>query len=245
MTFSDEILMAYADGEVDDELRAQIDAAMAVDPSIAVTVEQHRKLRAQLSHAFSDSLNEPIPERLFAALAVPAATESNVIKLADKRTSNQTMQWRLREWSALAATFVIGLSLGFALMSRDDALVSSKHGALVANGALATALSEQLASTQRGDEAVAMGISFKTRSGALCRTFAIRSDRLAGIACRDNTAWRLQMLTDNAAGDAAGDYRQAASAMPAPILAQVEQQMVGEPFDADAEIKAQRDGWNR
>lgn len=243
MTFSDEILMAYADGEVDDELRAQIDAAMAVDPKIAAIVERHRKLRAQLSDAFSGSLDEPVPERLFATLAVPAGTESNVIELADKRASKQTARWRLREWGALAATFVIGVSLGLALMSRDNAMVSSEHGALVANGALATALSEQLASTQRGDEAVTMGISFKAYSGTLCRTFTIRANQLAGIACRDNATWRVQMLTDNAASGAAGDYRQAASAMPAPILTQVEQRMVGEPFDADAEINARRGGW--
>lgn len=243
MTFSDEILMAYADGEVDDALRAQIEAAMAVDPAITDAVEQHRKLRARLRDAFSDSLSEPVPERLFAALAVPAAIETNVIQLADKRASDQTVRWRLREWSALAATFVVGVSLGFAVMSRDNAIVSSERGALVANGALASALSEQLASTQRGDEVVTMGISFKAHSGALCRTFAIRRDQLAGLACRDNTTWRVQMLTDSAA--AAGDYRQASSTISAPILTQVEQQIVGEPLDADAETQAQRSGWKR
>lgn len=235
--------MAYVDGEVDDALRAQIDAAIVVDPNIAATIEQHRKLRAQLRDAFSESLSEPIPERLFAALAVPAATEATVIKLEDKRTSNQTLRWRLREWSALAATFVIGVSLGFALMSRDDAIVSSERGALVANGALASALSEQLASTQHGDEAIKMGISFKARSGALCRTFAIRSDQLAGIACRDNTTWRLQMLTDSAMDGSPADYRQATSAIPAAILTRVEQQIAGEPLNADAEAQAKRSGW--
>lgn len=239
MTFSDEILMAYADGEVDEALRVQIEAAMAVEPGIAAVVERHRKLRAQLSGALSGALSEPIPERFLAALAAPSPVDNNVIPLADRRAP----RWRLREWSALAAMFVLGISVGFAVMSRNDAIVSSEGGTLMAARPLAAALTEQLASTQRGDEPVAVGISFNARSGDLCRTFAIRSSRLAGIACRDKAGWRVQMLTDSEVKGESTAYRQAASAMPAAVLSQVEQQIVGEPFDAPSEAKARREDW--
>ena len=42
MRFSDEMLMAYADGELDLVARAEIEAAMAKDPAVARAVERHR-----------------------------------------------------------------------------------------------------------------------------------------------------------------------------------------------------------
>ena len=74
MQFSDETLMAYADGEVDADLRRQIEAAMALDPSIAERVAKHRNLRSDLGAAFNGVLDEPMPARLLdAAAATPAS----------------------------------------------------------------------------------------------------------------------------------------------------------------------------
>jgi anti-sigma factor RsiW len=49
VNFDDETLMAYADGELDAGLKAQIDAAIEQDPALAQRVEQHRTLRARIS----------------------------------------------------------------------------------------------------------------------------------------------------------------------------------------------------
>lgn len=242
MAFSDEILMAYVDGEVDDVLRAQIDAALAADPHIAAAVEQHRKLRAGLRLAFDEQLSEPIPDRLMAALTQPVVTESNVVNLADTAV-RPVLRWRMREWGALAAMFVLGVSLGFAVWRQDSGIVAAGQGVLSARGELASALSGQLASAQRGDEAVQIGISFNARSGLVCRTFAVRSEQLAGVACHDSGAWRVRLLTEYAADSATSGYRQAATAIPAAVLTMVDQQIAGEPFDAAAEAQARQAGW--
>ena len=56
MKFSQEDLMAYADGELDAETRAAVEAAMAEDPSIAAEVARHRALRDRVHGAFAGTL---------------------------------------------------------------------------------------------------------------------------------------------------------------------------------------------
>ena len=70
MKYDDETLMAYADGELDAAQRAQIDAAIAQDPGLALRVQEHKALRARMTGAFSRVLDQPIPERLEAAARV-------------------------------------------------------------------------------------------------------------------------------------------------------------------------------
>ena len=53
MKYDDETLMAYADGELDAAQRAQIDAAIAQDPGLALRVQEHKALRARMTGAFS------------------------------------------------------------------------------------------------------------------------------------------------------------------------------------------------
>lgn len=64
--------MAYADGELNGAEhaaeRAQVEAALQSNPDLARRVEQHRELRRQLSATFDKVLDEPVPDRLVAAV---------------------------------------------------------------------------------------------------------------------------------------------------------------------------------
>ena len=72
MSIPDEVLMAYADGELNDAEhaaeRAQVEAAIKADAEVARRVEQHRALRARLNASFDRVLDEPVPDRLIAAI---------------------------------------------------------------------------------------------------------------------------------------------------------------------------------
>ena len=72
MRFSDETLMAYADGELDPQERAAIEEAMRDDPAIANAVANHRALRADVAAAFAGILDEPVPARLQPQVPAPA-----------------------------------------------------------------------------------------------------------------------------------------------------------------------------
>ena len=61
MKFSDETLMAYAEGELDDATRGAVERAIRADPSLAAKVRQHAAMRANMFATFSPTPDEPVP----------------------------------------------------------------------------------------------------------------------------------------------------------------------------------------
>jgi hypothetical protein len=252
MKFSEETLMAYADNELDTQTRSAVEAAMATDPEIARKIAQHKALRGKLRATFDKVLSEPPPQRLVdTARGVPSIRrEGNVIPLHRKQPPRRG--WP--QWASLAATLVIGVIIGQALLrmplSGGGSPVISRNGQVLAGGALAQALSDQLASTQAGDAPIRIGVSFKSKAGAFCRTFTLHeSTALAGLACRDHDDWRVRMLAQNAQAEAdtnsAGrGYRQAGSPLPHSVLQAVEDNIAGDPLDAHAEAAARDQHWS-
>ena len=257
MKLPHETVMAYVDGELDAAARLSVEAAMAADPEARVQVERELKLRAQLQTSFDRVLEEPVPQRLIdtarnAPSAAAGAGASGVTDLAGARAAKAELssaakrRWALPEWGAIAASLVVGVFLGQAVLrGPETASLASNEGWLVARGALAEALATQLASTQRSDAPVLIGVSYKDQAGDYCRTFVVREgEALAGVACRANDDWRVQVLAQGATGGAdAGGYRMAGVELPPAVMRAVESQISGEPLDAEAEATAQKRGW--
>ena len=241
MRFSEETLMAYADGELDLVARAEIEAAMARDPEVARAVERHRLMATRVRAAYDGVLGEPVPERL-ATLVASGATEP-VVDFAARRDGRRISVGPLRmpAWLALAASVVVGLFVGMLLMRSPAAVYEAVDGALVARGALDEALDSQLASAP-GRSGVRIGISFRDRDGDYCRTFHLQVDvSAAGLACRSDGSWHLQVLS--AAPARVGEL-QPAAAMPIPVLHAVDAAIDGEPLDPAAEAAARDAGWH-
>jgi hypothetical protein len=241
MKFPDEMLMAYADGELDLVARAEIEAAMARDPEVARAVERHRATAARIRGAYEGVLAEPVPDRL--ASLVSGTGGAPIVDLAARRSARrlEAGPLRLPAWAALAASLAVGLFVGMLLMREPAASFASVDGVLVARGELDTALDSQLASAAAGTSVVRIGLSFRNRDGDYCRTFQLQRDAsLAGLACRSGGAWQLQVLA--AAPAREGEVRSAA-AMPIAVLRAVDAAIDGDPLDAEAEAAARDADW--
>ena len=244
MIFSDEIVMAYVDGELDDAARAALEGAMATDTDLAERVARERRLRARLHSEFDPVLREPIPERLLAATQGTAAKArtSNLVWL--KRIPAR--DWRWPQWSAIAASLVLGVFIAPLLRHEPtEGPLAIRDGKVLASGALAHALSEQLASNQPANAPVHIGVSFLSRNGDYCRTFMLRDkSAVTGLACRDGGSWRLQALaaTDRATSGS-GEYQPAASSLPPAIEQSIEALIGGDPLDAKGEAAARGEDW--
>ena len=231
MKFSQETLMAYADGELDAGMRSAVEAEMAVDPQVAQEIERHRALRADVGQAFAGVLTEQVPDRL--------------LRTATKTKATARRPWSWPEWTSIAASLVLGVLAGRSLLQGDgenSLIVAGVDGRVIAGGALAQALSEQL-SSQDGS-AIDIGLTFRAKSGEYCRTFGARAATpVVGFACRDAQAWRIDMLSTAPRAQSGGDYRMASTQLPPPVVQAIADRMQGEALDADEEAIARQRRW--
>jgi len=246
MTYSEETLIAYADGELDAATRAALETAMADDPQLAQRIARHQALRARLQSAFAGVLEEPLPERLLASVRGAAAGRraANVVALQPRGRA----RWSWPQWSAIAASLIVGALLGPPLLrpGADTSLIDTTGGRMVASGALARALAEQLASSQPAGAPVHIGVSFRSRGGAYCRTFSLQAaGGLAGLACHEQSSWRIETLARAESEPVGAGLRPAASALPPAVAQTLAELIVGEPLDATAESAARARGWAR
>lgn len=226
MTIDPETLAAYADGELDPLAAKRVERAMADDPSLAAEVERHRALAARLRGGFASLDAQPMP----AGVEALFARTDNVVAFPTRKPAPRPQRW----WGAIAASLVAGLLLG-QLVPRSGGELGFEGGTAVAQGKLARALDTQLASTQGAQAPVRIGITFRDRAGALCRTF--ETGTTGGIACAgDGGPWRVQALQGGTEATTTA-YAQAGSPMAA-VLEQAQAMAAGDPLDAAGEAAA-------
>lgn len=245
MPITDDTLMAYVDGELDESTRAEVQRAIAADAALAERVRRQTALRQRLQGAFAPVLAEPMPERLLRAAQAPAAAVK-VASLAQAREARATRSAWFSDWKAwggIAASVLAGVLIG-RQMSGDgaDSPLAMQSGQLVARGVIGQALSTQLASAPNAGAGVQVQLSFVDKSGAYCRTFTTAG--LAGLACHGGQGWAVQSLAQVEPGAGAG-LRQAATALPPSILGEVDSRIQGVALDAEGERAALQRGWRR
>jgi hypothetical protein len=247
MQFSDDILMAYTDGELDELTRNEVQRAITADAALAERARRQAATRERLQAAYRPVLDEPLPKRLLqAARQTSAATPAGkLVSLAEMRAAKETRRraWSWAHWGGMAASVLLGAVIGKLIPTGGDAASFETHaGWLVARGGVDRALSTQLASAPVQDGPVAVQLSFIDKSGAYCRTFTTAA--IAGLACRNGLDWTVQVLARAEAGPSTG-MRQAATALPSIILNEVDQRIQGGPLDAKGEHEALSQGWRQ
>jgi hypothetical protein len=246
MNYSDEILMAYADGELGEPARSQVERAMRLDPALAARVAQHRAMRSRVSTAFASIVNEAVPPRLYPGAAAGKVVHLNAVRAARHQQTRERPRWAWPQLGSLAASLAVGVlagALGYASLQGDPPVAAvGKDGALVAHGPLARALSQQLASAATAGSTVRIGVSFAAKDGSYCRSFAVGTS--AGLACRQGGQWAIPVLEEGSASTP-GAYRQATSEVPAAVLEAIDQRIAGAALGADDERAARQRGWKR
>jgi hypothetical protein len=238
MMGGDERFYAWLDGELSGEEAAAMAARVAADPELSRMVEEDRALKARLAAAFGPVAEAPAPERLQDA-ARGGVGDARIVDFATETDARQARPRGPAQWMAMAASLGVGVLIGASLLNRGpDAPVEAQAGALYAAGDLETGLNAQLANAP-ADGPVRIGITYRDRSGSICRTFTAEGS--SGLACRDRDRWRLEAMVGSAA-TAASDYRMATSIDPV-IADRIASSISGEPFGPAQEQAAKRRGW--
>jgi hypothetical protein len=245
---SDDTLMAYADGEADAAMRAQVEAAMQEDPEIGRRVARHRALREAMQGAGASVLDEPVPERLIAAARGLTPAAGTVVDLSRAReAATRKAPGLSRGWqpAAMAASLLVGLALGYLGWHGSAALIqANSSGGLVAGAALAEVLSTQLSNDRSPARVATAGLSFRAKTGDYCRTFALTgADASSGLACREADGWTIKVLAQSPSEGGPTQFRTAGSELSPAIRAAIEGSIEGEPLDHGGEVAARQAGW--
>ncbi|WP_340587244.1 hypothetical protein [Erythrobacter alti] len=225
-----EELAAWADGEISGARALFIKAAVANDSGLQAQVEAHRALKDRLSAHFAPIAEQPVPDRL-ADLLRPKDAE--VVDFAAAKTRLEEKR-RLPRWSWIAGpALAASLALAVFLPRTGDDVPGDPY----AGTQLAAALDTQLVADQDASADTRILLSFQNNGGEFCRAYA--GSEAGGIACRDDTGWRIETM---GSGSETGrtEFRQAGAAQ---IMAAAQDMAAGDALDADAEAAAREAGW--
>jgi len=242
-SWDDAQIHAYVDGELDPGAARRLEADSRADVALAARIARQRRLAAVLRGAFDAVLDEPVPQRLNDALTAPP-TDTMVTPIgAAPEQRRARPRWSPREWSAMAATLVLGLLVGALAFHTHKLPVQLVQGRMLAGDALARALSTQLSGATPAD-ATRVGLSFRAADGAWCRSFSLSGS--SGLACRRQGRWVVQLLEASRQQTTvnAGDYRQAASSVSPAMVAAIGALGGSDALTAEQEQQQLRAGWD-
>ena len=223
---SDEMLMAFADGELDPESARDISRAVGADPALARRVEAFRASRVLARDSLAVGLADPVPDHLVAAIMKPAN--------ADRRR----VVWRARRALPLAAALALAAGIGgYVLGGRDSA-----NGLLTADPAVNAALDRSLTgeTVDLDGQTATVLATFRTKEG-ICRSFSLSGDGrtpVRGLGCRSGHGWRIAMAAADVGGDTFSPAAGAAS-----LDALLDALEAEGPVDASAEQGIRESGW--
>lgn len=219
---TDEMLMAYVDGELDGPAADDVRRATESDTELARRAESFRASRSIAREALAGIRAEPVPERLIQTVLGSANT--NIVPAR-------------RYWALpLAASVAIMAGLAgywLALQSTPGS------GDLFGNRQVAEALGNTPSGRERAVQTAGGTAHLKTVAtyqveGGLCRTFELAggSQTVRGVGCSQNAEWRVSVAV--AMGDS-GSFAPASSGAPAAVEAFLDALDARGPLSAEEE----------
>jgi anti-sigma-K factor RskA len=205
---TDEILMAFADGELDETVRRAVEEAMAHDSELRQRVAGYVRSRrlAQTALSTDDYLAVPSALRAHVMRQVSAAEKpSESAETATKQISRENSsavfarsrptQYML-PLAASVAALAIGIGMFFAgRWTGSDEFASQSLVARLASPQVQAALSTTASGQPQSVEAGQMRViaTYKSGSGALCREFTLQdaSGKANAVACRSKSDWNI------------------------------------------------------
>lgn len=252
MSWSDDKLSAYLDGELPPEEMKQLERDAAADEALAARLERLAAANRTFVAAASDIDAIPLPERTQALIANAGKTaagkseDARVIPFRPRRIAAFVMEHRAIAASLVCAAAAYGLVV--ATLSGPGSGIPASSGVIAANSPLHRVL-EQGASGATvqlaGGVSAEPQLTFLTADDTYCRQYELRTagGAVEGIACRQKDGWRVQVASFASGGIGQGDYQTAASGRSAALEAFIESNISGAPLNASDERAVLARGW--
>jgi anti-sigma factor RsiW len=265
---SDEMLMAYADGELSAAERRQVEACLARDPAASRRLEIFAGTPGLLREAFGGAASEPIPDRLLDTIlgVVPAAVAVPVRRATVEQPSflSQLRSFLLPLTPAHAVGAAAALVLAFGIDGATrqmglrgpgtEPLVVANGGKLFAQGPLQQVLDGAPSGTAvafgsgAGAGSIKAVMTFKRQDGQPCRIYELdqaSSGAANGVGCRNVAGqWALEVHSGIAAAKSKPGQVVPAAGPASPVVdAAVDRMISGDAFGPEEEAKLITNKW--
>jgi hypothetical protein len=239
---TDEILMAFADGELEEPVAAAVAKAMSEDPVVAKRIVEFQQSRRLTRSFFSSALATDVPSELHDAVAAQIRDFEGAKSSGDERPSTGPKHREPRQESsfrrmALAASVAavaagVGYFAGQYKAERSAGLMARLEDPLV---------QKVLSGNPSGSEAelptgrMRVISTYRLADGSLCREFKLTGSVgvAEAVACRSRE-WRVTLALANSAPNA--EY--VPSGGDDMVAAYLQNVGAGQPLVDAAEVKA-------
>lgn len=225
MTFDDETLSAYVDGELDPTTIAEIETAAATDAVLAQRIEKLRRSTARRVGESRPSTAEIIRFQTKPQAKPPSKSQPKISQAAKPHAKTGLASPTTRSGlnlAALLASLSVGVIIGVIAPWK-----SASDPAMSPGRAVTAALNRQASGADTG--AVRIGVTFKSKSGVYCRTFW--ANATAGLACHEGAAWTVRAAAP------------ASTHTPKAVSDVMDAMIAGAPLDPATEAQVRKAGW--
>ena len=257
---SDEMLMAYADGELSAEDSRRVEKYLKDTPGAAARLETFVVTGRELGRLFDQPIREPVPQRILdivysAPLTSPLQKPNTFGSWIESLFPGRSV---LQAAAAFSVVLACGGALGWTLQARQQAastaFVEVKNGEMLATGdfqrVLETAASGAPVAVSHGAgrQQISPMMTFVSVDGNYCRQYDLALDptsRFEGVACRMPAGqWRVEVhARAKPVSKKGGGIGTASGPSGAAIDAAYSKMSQGDALGAQDEMKLIARGW--
>lgn len=209
---TDELIMALADGQLQGPQAEQVSAAVAANPEWQAQFEAYQASQRVLREAFSGYLERPVPIAMQQIVLAKVEDRGGVVSLDRVRSKRRPPGLGFLPQAAAAAVLLSAAALSGYQVGKDK----PADGAIVLAGLIPqhSALQTALTTTPSGatieiDAAQFLAVAtYQTAGGQVCREFELNraGSGTAGLACRTDAGWQIEVAALNLTGSASGQF---------------------------------------
>ena len=265
MTYQDETLSAFIDGELSEKERNALEVEAAKDPALKERIARLRRANEAVKSAYADIENEPLPDSVLDLFNKTSAdkAEDNVVSMISDRAgaaprvhAGVLQRFSSAQWpTAIAASLalVVGFGVGQIGDGAPGAAPAMQIAGVIAEDSPVFSILETGASAEMhlagadGALSVEPVLSLQRADGVFCREYFISdaSARFHNVACKENNQWSVKFAVNiPTAENSVGDGYITASAQSNALVADyIDRVIAGDALDAENEQNAISSGW--
>jgi len=248
LNITDELLVAYVDGELDETQREMVSSVLASNPALRRRAEEMRLVRDLLTEAFPLLPNASVPPPIDAA--ANRLAEACARQASPRRGASL---FRVPRKYAVAAGIVLCVAVASTYLIWRAEFADDPVTALMRIDPdtplyrlLESTPSAEVINVPAENAAMRAVLTFRAKDGRFCREFEILAGTKGstGLACRQQGHWHAEVLMSaTAAPPSDNDYTPAGDSDEPAVADVVHRLIEGDPLGAQEEARILASGW--